>query len=46
MWTLKRFKSFAEQLDWIIKNEHRYQINELLINNGYAVEYKPLRIIG
>jgi hypothetical protein len=43
MWKIKRFTSFCDQLDWINRNDRRYQIVELFVNNGYAVEYKPLR---
>lgn len=43
MWKIKRFKTLDKQRDWIAKNNHRYQITVLFINNGYGVEYKKLR---
>ena len=44
MWTTKTFPSFTAQSNWIERNEHRYQITVLYVNNGYAVEYKKLRV--
>ena len=42
MYTVKRFKT-QEALDsFIQKNEYKIQYNVIYINNGYAVEYKPL----
>jgi hypothetical protein len=46
MWTTKRFKSLAAQKAWIAANEGRCQIVVLFVNNGYAVEYRKLRIVG
>ena len=46
MWTVKKFKTFEAQTAWILANSGRFAINALFVNNGYAVEYKPLRIIG
>lgn len=43
MWKIKRFKSFSDLLDWNNRNYRRYQIVELFVHNGYAVEYKLLR---
>ena len=42
MWTERLFKSYAAQEAWITKNEHRYAIDRLYINNGYGVTYKKL----
>ena len=44
MWKFKRFNSFADQVDWINRNDHKYQITVIYVNNGYAVEYRKLRI--
>jgi hypothetical protein len=46
MWEFKKFKTFAQQKAWIEKNDYRYQITIIYINNGYGVEYKKLRRIG
>jgi len=46
MWTLKTFKTFKAMNAWCEKNDYRYWIVPIVVNNGYAVEYKPLRIIG
>jgi len=43
MWTVKNFKSVSAKKAFIERNKHRYQIVELFVANGYAVEYKPLR---
>ena len=45
MWTTKRFRDFASQVEWIRKNRDRYQITPLFVANGYAVEYKLLNVI-
>lgn len=46
MWQTKHFKSFKQQEEWIEANQNRYQISRIFVNNGYAVEYKPLTIIN
>jgi len=43
MWTKKYFKTLAEFRKWIEKNSHKYQIDIIFVNNGMAVEYRPLR---
>ena len=45
MWTIKKFKTAKAKQLFIENNKHRLQIVEILINNGYAIEYKPLRWI-
>jgi hypothetical protein len=45
MWQTKYFKNLEAMNTWIEKNEHRYQITRLFVNNGYALEYKKMRII-
>lgn len=46
MWKTKKFKTNAEKEAWIEKNKDKIQYTEIFINNGYAVEYKPLRQIN
>lgn len=46
MWQTKHFKSFKQQEEWIEANKNRYQISRIFVNNGYAVEYKPLTTIN
>jgi hypothetical protein len=46
MWTIKTFKTNEAKNAWIEKNGHRYQIVEVFINNGYALDVRKLRIIG
>lgn len=46
MWTIKHFANEAAQEAWIAANEHRCQIVRLFVNNGYAVEWRKLRVIG
>lgn len=43
MYQIKHFRTYQDQQDWITKNEDRYWITVLFVNNGYAVEYKKLR---
>lgn len=45
-WETKTFKSKENMNKWIEKNESKYQIEEIFINNGWGVEYKPLHIIS
>ena len=46
MWETKLFKSFKQQEEWIEANKKRYQISRIFVNDGYAVEYKPLTQIN
>ena len=44
-WTLKKFKT-QEQMDkWVLTNKNKYQIEEIFVDNGFCVEYKPLIVI-
>lgn len=43
MWETKTWGTQGEMLAWIAKHQHKYQINEIVVCNRYAVEYKPLR---
>jgi hypothetical protein len=43
MWQTKYFKSLKAQTAWIKKNNYRYQIAVLFVNNGHAVEYRPIQ---
>jgi hypothetical protein len=45
MWQIKTFKTREKQIEWIVKNFNKYQIEEIFIENGYAVEFKKLRQI-
>ena len=45
MWKIKRFKTQAALDNFIALNEHKIAYNVIYINNGYAVEYKKLRVI-
>ena len=46
MWTVKKFKSDSAKKSFMDRNKHRYQMVELFVANAYAVEYKPLKVIG
>jgi len=46
MWQTKTFKTLEAQNAWIEKNEHKFQIVVIFVNNGYGVEYRKLRTIG
>lgn len=46
MWSYKPFKKHAAAQAWMDKNKHRYQCTLVFVHNGYAVEYKRLRVIG
>lgn len=42
MWNIKEFKTREEFNKFWTKNKNKYQMVEVFINNGYAIEYKPL----
>lgn len=43
MWRIKTFKTSAALWTWVRANEGRIQFIELAVNNGWAVQYRPLR---
>ena len=45
MWQVKRFATYAKQESWVAANDRRYQIVRLFVENGYAVEYRKLRVV-
>jgi hypothetical protein len=45
MWKIKTFKTAEKLATWIEKNGHKNQWHEVFINNGFGVEFKPLRVI-
>ncbi len=41
-WKTKEFKT-KEQMDaWVSKNNSKYQMQEVFINNAFGMDYKPL----
>lgn len=46
MWDTEHFKTKEEQDKWIEDNKSKYQIEPIFVDNGYAVEYRPLKKIG
>jgi hypothetical protein len=46
MWITKMFKTKDAKDKWILRNKHRYQIQEVFVNNAYALDVRKLRIIG
>lgn len=42
MWEFKTFKTFAALKAFYERNQHRYQITVVYIENGYACEYCKL----
>jgi hypothetical protein len=45
MWIIKRFKTESAQEQWIAANAGTCEIVRLFVNNGYAVEYRKLRVM-
>jgi hypothetical protein len=45
MWQTKVFKTKESMQQWIVKNDHKTQWQEIFINNAYGIEFKPLRVI-
>lgn len=41
-WKTKEFKTYIEMDNWINKNSHKYRIEQIFVNNKYAVQYKDL----
>ena len=46
MWQIKTFKTKEKMIDFINKNKNKIQYTEIFINNGYAIEYRKLKIMG
>lgn len=45
MWKTKTFSTSEKMKVWIAAHWQKYQIEIIFVNNGYGVEYKPMRII-
>lgn len=45
MWQIKQFKTQVSLNNWKQRNYGKYQFVDILINNAYGVEYRPLRKI-
>ncbi len=46
MWDIKTFKTRESMGAWVAKNGNKYQWEQIFINNGYGVTFKPLRVIN
>lgn len=45
-WRVKQFKTREAMIAFRERNGHRFQMVEVFINNGYALDIRPLRRIG
>jgi hypothetical protein len=45
MWKTKTFKTLAAMQAWISHNCHRYEWQEIAVNNAYGILYRRLRAI-
>ena len=45
MWTIRKFRTKESMTKFIENNKHRIQYQEVFINNGYAIEYRKLRVV-
>lgn len=45
MWTVKEFKSEKAMNKWLKKKEGKIQYTEIFVNNGYAIEWRKLKVI-
>ncbi len=45
MWETKIFKTKKQMNNWIEKNKSKIQFEEIFIENGFAVEYRKLRVL-
>ena len=41
-WKIKQFKTAEQKDKFLQRNKNRFQMAEIFINNGFAVEYKDL----
>ena len=46
MWIIKTFKTREAMENFLKKNAGKIEYTEVFINNGYAIEYRKLRIIN
>lgn len=46
MWETKYFRNERQMNAWINENKNKYRIDVIFVNNGYAVEYKPIKSIN
>lgn len=46
MWQTITFETIDKANKWLDKNESKYQIEQIFINNGYGFEYRKLIKIG
>lgn len=52
-WRIKEWKFNAQNIDtkrqemksWVEKWKDRYEMREIFVNNAFAIEYRPLRIM-
>jgi len=42
MWETKLFKTLDSMNKWIDKNQNRFQIVPIFVDNAYGIEYKKL----
>ena len=45
MWQIKKFQTKEDMNTWIEKMYSQIQYQEIFVNNGYAVEWRSLRVI-
>jgi len=45
-WEQKTFKTDEERKKWKEANKDKYQIDDIFVNNGYGVEYRPLKKVN
>lgn len=45
-WEQKTFKTDEERKKWKEANKDKYQIDDIFVNNGYGIEYRPLKKVN
>jgi len=45
MWNTREFETREQMQAFMYRNRNRHQMTEIFINNGYCVEFKPLKKI-
>ena len=41
LWSAKTFKTFSAMTEWMKKNQDKYQMQVVYVQNGYSVDYRP-----
>ena len=43
MWKIRTFRTIEARDAWLLKMDGFIQFEEIFVNNGYGIEFRPLR---